>query len=271
MHPLSLDFISAVEASPPELIEIAAANGLEFVSLPVKPALGRPDWGLIGDTPMRRETKARSCDLGVQVDVFESFYLTADTVIENLRPPFESGAWLGARRVAMVIQDDEPARAEAHIHEFCDLAREHGLTVLLEYTPRMSQRNLREAHGLLRRVSRPELRLECDALHTFRSGGSVEEIASVSPTYIGRAQLSDAPLVEPPEGGFHEAAKERLIPGDGELPLAAFVRALPPDLVIGLEVPQQRLTLLGVGAAERVRRIASGARRVLEEAAREVC
>jgi sugar phosphate isomerase/epimerase len=220
---------------------------------------------------MRRETKRRCDDLGVGVDVFESFYLKADTEVAGLRPAFESGVWLGARRVALVTQDEEQSRLDAHVYEYCDLAAEHGLTVLLEYTPRMTQKSLADALALAQRIDHPALRIECDALHTFRSGGSAAELAAAPRRLIGRAQLSDGPAAEPAEGGFHEASKERMVPGEGELPLVEFVQALPSGVVIGLEVPMARLAAAGVDAAGRVRCIANGARRVLDRAGRGPC
>ncbi len=46
---------------------------------------------------------------------------------------------------------------------------------------------------------------------------------------------------------------ERMVPGEGELPLSEILAALPDDIDIGLEVPQRSLALSGVGPAARLR------------------
>ena len=64
MHPLCLDFLTAVEASPPALATLAAENGLELIAIMAHPVEGVPDFGMASDTPMRRDTKRRCGELG---------------------------------------------------------------------------------------------------------------------------------------------------------------------------------------------------------------
>jgi hypothetical protein len=49
------------------------------------------------------------------------------------------------------------------------------------------------------------------------------------------AQVNDGPAYMPEDKQMDEARGERLLPGEGELDLIGFVRALPPDVPIGLE------------------------------------
>ncbi|HEX4504754.1 MAG TPA: sugar phosphate isomerase/epimerase, partial [Alphaproteobacteria bacterium] len=99
MHPLCLDFLTAVEASPPELAELAAANGLGLIGIMVHPVAGVPDFGMASDTPMRRETRQRCRELGVAIELIEGFLLTPQTDVAGFRTSLESGAWLEARTV----------------------------------------------------------------------------------------------------------------------------------------------------------------------------
>jgi len=262
---LCLDFMTAMEVSPPTLVEIAAENGIPFISLPIRVASDRPNWGLVGDTEMRRDTGRRCRELGVGVDILESFYIRPDCSIPALRPAFESGAWLGARRVVMVTQDEDAHRLTDNAGRFCDVATEYGFDVLLEYTPRMTQKTLAEARAFLDRVGHPRLSVEADALHTFRGGTPLAELAASPPGVIRRIQLCDAPAEEPPEGGLFEAVHARMVPGEGALDLHGFLAAAPKDIVVGLEVPMTGLKDAGVSAAERVQRVSTGARRLLRE------
>ena len=56
---------------------------------------------------------------------------------------------------------------------------------------------------------------------------------------------------------------ERMAPGDGELPLREILAAVPPDVVVGLEVPMRTLAEAGVSAADRLRTCVAGARELM--------
>jgi hypothetical protein len=59
-----------------------------------------------------------------------------------------------------------------------------------------------------------------------------------------------------------EAMYERMAPGDGELPLAEFLAAVPPDVVVGLEIPMRSLAEAGVGPMDRLRPCVAAARQL---------
>ena len=79
-HPLCLDFLTAVEAAPPELATLAAANGCESISILAHPSPGVPDHGMDLDSPPRRETLNRCRDLGIAIDMIEGFFLTPESL-----------------------------------------------------------------------------------------------------------------------------------------------------------------------------------------------
>jgi hypothetical protein len=62
---------------------------------------------------------------------------------------------------------------------------------------------------------------------------------------------------------MQEATFERMVPGEGELPLQDIVDALPPDIVIGLEVPRLALAEAGVSHFDRVKPCVEAARGLL--------
>ena len=82
------------------------------------------------------------------------------------------------------------------------------------------------------------------------------ELAGLDPALLSYLQICDAPL-SPPRGlratdplprGQHadagddavlEARARRLLPGEGELPLAEMLRALPSGLPVSVEAPCQ--------------------------------
>ena len=263
MHPLCLDFLTAVEASPPELAVMAAANGCGLISFLVHPADGVPDFGMDRDTPTRRETRGRCRDLGVAIDMVEGFLLKPETSIAAFRPSLESSAWLGARSVNVLLRDDDLSRLADRFAEFCDEAAAFELEIVTEWSRRTPLKTLTEAALFLARVNRPAARLQIDSLHLFRGGFSPADMAQLEPHLIGRAQLSDGPADMPVDRQFQEAIGERRIPGEGALPLDDFLATLPDGITIGVEVPMTSLREQGIGAADRVRRVFEGTRRLM--------
>ena len=76
-------------------------------------------------------------------------------------------------------------------------------------------------------------------------------------------QLCDAPREPIIEDYLEEAVLERMVPGEGELPLFDMLAALPRDRVLGLEVPMRREAEAGVGPHERLGRCVQAARALI--------
>ena len=64
---------------------------------------------------------------------------------------------------------------------------------------------------------------------------------------------------------LQEAMFERMVPGEGELPLPDILAALPPDVVVEIEVPRRSLALAGVSPIDRLRPCVTAARRLLSD------
>jgi len=119
------------------------------------------------------------------------------------------------------------------------MTAERGMELTLEFAPPHAVANLKGALHAIEYIGRKNVRLVIDAMHFFRSGGTVSELASLNPELIGYVQLCDAPLVADDDDYLQEACFRRLIPGEGELPLLDLMTALPDGLVIGVEVPMR--------------------------------
>jgi sugar phosphate isomerase/epimerase len=103
-------------------------------------------------------------------------------------------------------------------------------------------------------------------MHLYRSGSTTADLAAIDPGRIRYAQLCDVPLVPLIAEYADEARFDRRAPGEGELPLADFVRAIPKDVMIGLEIPQRALVEQGLSAADRLAPALAKARALLEAA-----
>jgi sugar phosphate isomerase/epimerase len=93
----------------------------------------------------------------------------------------------------------------------------------------------------------------------------VAQLAALDSTQIGYAQLCDVPRVAIEPDYMREASFERLAPGGGDLPLAAFVAALPTDIAIGLEVPMFRRAAAGEQPIDRLGPAVAAARLLLDQ------
>jgi len=102
-------------------------------------------------------------------------------------------------------------------------------------------------------------------MHLVRSGSGAADLVAIDPDYIGYAQLNDTTLQPRIDDYMQEAMFERMVPGEGELPLRDILSALPPDIVIELEVPQRSLALAGVSRIDHLRPCVKAARRLLSE------
>jgi hypothetical protein len=61
-----------------------------------------------------------------------------------------------------------------------------------------------------------------------------------------------------------------MIPGAGDFPIIDFLRALPRDRLIGVEVPLKDLADRGMPVAERARHAVAGARSTLQSAGYDI-
>jgi sugar phosphate isomerase/epimerase len=101
-----------------------------------------------------------------------------------------------------------------------------------------------------------------DSLHLSRSGGTPADVARVEPGLMEYAQLCDAPAAIPDMERMRLEPGDRLLPGQGGLPLVELVRALPSEMPIAIEAPVKPLEHLP--ASERAWMAMEGLKSVLE-------
>lgn len=263
MTTLCLDFLTALEASPAELATIASRNQVPYISLLVRPGSEyHPDHRLIGDTAERRAARRACDDLGVGVDMIECFRLSPEVVVDEFEPALESGAALGAKRINILAPDEDAGRLRDNLGRVCEMAARHGLEVVCEVSRRQHFKRLGEAEAFLSGLGAGAPRILLDTLHFCRFGGMPDEVQRHR-SWIGRVQLADGPAGVPAEEQWAEAIGERLPPGRGAFPLAEIVGAVPGEVVIGIEVPMDRLKNQGMPAAQRAQIAISATRELL--------
>jgi len=236
--PLSLAHLSELEVPPAELVEIAGAAG--FASIGIRAMAASPggvEYPL--QTPAEQAEMRRRCAAtGVEVLYVEMVSLSRATRVRDCLPLLEAGAAIGATRLAVAGDDADFGAVAERMAELCDLAAPFGIAVDLEFMPFRPVQSLAHAVDVVRRAARPNAHVLVDALHVFRSGSSLADLAGLDRALLGTFQICDAPAVAPPHDQLVvEARTNRLLPGTGGLDLRGLMAALPADIAYGVEVP----------------------------------
>jgi sugar phosphate isomerase/epimerase len=254
---LGLAALTVLELRHHEQVSVAAEAGYSHVGLRLRPVSGQPY-----EYPVDMAAiKARLTDTGVRVLDVEVFRLSADTRVGDFETVMAQAAELGARHVLVHGADADEGRMVGTFGEFCDLAAHYQLVANLEPMPWVDVSTVAKALALLRRAARANSGLLVDAIHFFRAGDRVQDLASVRPEHLHYAQFCDAPAERPSDVQeiVRQARSDRRMPGEGGLDLVGLLRALPADLPLSLEIPYAK----PMPALERARRSREATLRLL--------
>ncbi len=240
MNRLALAPTSLADATPREHVAAAAAAGFDLVGVRLNRSPGLPFHPVVGDPARERALRRTLADGGIGVLEIFSFYLEPATRIADFVPALELGAALGGRYAMVIGEDAEPARLTDNFARLCEVAAPLGITATIEFVPFRALATLEQALGVLRGAAQPNAAICLDPLHFARSGGAPAQLAGLDPALFPYAQLSDG-VLGPGEPDLARVRAnglgERRLPGEGALPLAALLRALPPGLPLSVEVP----------------------------------
>jgi sugar phosphate isomerase/epimerase len=269
MDRLGIELLSVFGMPPVEFVNLAADLGCQYISTGMTgfplPQLGQQEFSLKDDPALRREILAAMDDTGVSIALGDGMLILPGADIADRASDLDTLAELRVPRVNSVSLDPDLARTFDQLAKLAELAAERGMETTTEPAPGTTVDKLTTALAALKHVDRADFRLLIDTMHLVRSGFGAADIAALEPGSIGYAQLSDTTLSPRIDNYMQEATFERLVPGEGELPLLDILRALPPDVVIGLEVPRLSLAEAGVSHVERVRPCVEAARGLLTE------
>lgn len=265
MQRIALDHITAIDTTPIQLAQAARAAGCDGVCLFMEPMDVlplMPKFDIYADRAARKEVRAVMGDLGVALDLAYPFTLAGRTDVAAFATAMECAAELGAGLINALLYDRDPARQLDQFGQFCDMAARFDLRVGVEFYPPSQVPSLAAALDLVGQIGRPgKVGVNVDLLHLMRSGGSVAELAAAPAGYVLYGQIADGPAQAPEHLDF-EASSHRLLCGEGAFDVAGFVRALPMDCPLSVEIPRNH----AVGTettAERVRRAMDSVRSAL--------
>lgn len=267
MNPLGLECLSTFGLHPVEFIRLAGELGCSHVTLNLGEAANRlpryPALSFRNDPALRREMAAALDASAVRIGMVEGFAITPETVVADYARDLDMVAGLGAGAICAVSLDRDMDRTHAAFAELAGMAAARGLFATTEVGAGVVRR-LDKALAALDAVHHPAFRLLVDTMHFFRFGGTVADFAALDPAVIGHVQLCDVPMPAVIDSYMEEALYERRAPGDGDLPLAEFLRHVPEGVVVGLEIPIRSEAEAGIAPRERLARCVAAARAIMQ-------
>lgn len=263
-HPLGIESRTVAGMGPVEHIRLAADLGCTRVSLGLAQDAGGnsgyPAWSLREDAALRREVRAALAETGICIKVGEGI-AASDLVSPAQRAgDFDLFAEIGAKRISAHDNGLERERARDQLGELATMAQDRGMDLSIIFAPVLTIRSLPEALELVREIGEDKASLTIDALHFFRTGGTVRQIAELDAALVGHARICDGALSGNAEG---DARSPRLIPGEGDLPLREFVDALPRGKTLGIDVTLPQASLGFEAAKDYVGEVVARTRSLL--------
>ena len=155
-HPISLAHLPVLDATPPELVSVAAAAGFRTIGirLTATPSVGIPPYDVLHEGPLLRETLLRLKDTGVSVLDTEFLRFEPEHPIGIPEGFLEVSARLGAKNVLVMSAEPEEARTIERFCELCDRAAQYGLHVGLEFAIYTGVRTLAHAARIVAQSKR---------------------------------------------------------------------------------------------------------------------
>lgn len=129
---------------------------------------------------------------------------------------------------------------------FTTILGERGVRAAVEFIPGTGIPDLATASAIVTAVGAPNLGITFDTWHFNRAGGQPHDLDGLEPGSIFSLQINDSR--DQAAGGPHIPGAERLLPGQGSLPLVDLLTQLlrdQPDLVVGVEVFSDELRRRG--------------------------
>lgn len=267
----SMAYLTSNMCTPPQAVRLAAELGYAWVGLRLLPNMaGAPQQFLIGQPEVLRETVAAQQDTGVGIFDLEIIRIGEGFDPTTYLPLLEAGAALKAKAVLVAGDDTDEACLTDGYARLCELMKPYGMTADLEFMPWTAVPDVKAALRIINAAGKPaNAGILVDALHFDRSNSTLDDIRAIPRELLHYAQICDAPTRAQTGRDFtveemiHTARCERLLPGEGGIDLKNLFAALPQDLPISVEVPNEP-GMARFGQAEWARQSLATSRALLE-------
>jgi sugar phosphate isomerase/epimerase len=237
---IGIAHFTTIGVAPMDYVAMAARVGYAKVGLRLYPAFpGAPYYEITAGTALMKLMRAQLANTGLSVYDIEFVVIDGAFEPEKLKPVLESAGELGARRLSVCGDDADGPRMLANVVRLADLARPFGVAIDIENMPWRKIATFAQAVQLARESGASNVGALLDALHFTRGGGVPADLKSVPRQLVRSFQLCDTTGPRPATNDalIAEARGGRKRPGQGTLPLAELLEAVPEDCVLSVEVP----------------------------------
>lgn len=239
------------------VIRAAAEAGFDDAGLWIEPH----EW-----TPARlRETRRMIAAAGIGVIDVEVIWVKPDSAMDDHRKTIDIGAELGAKNALCVISDPDFSRSGDRYAALCDQAGRAGLRLALEFGIFTEVKTVAMARAIVEAARNPAAAILVDPIHVDRSGATIDDIAAIPRDLLPYAQFCDAAADRPDPLDFDaiitDAVDLRHQLGEGVLPLAGILRALPKDIPLSMELRSKALRESHPGPLLRARAVLEATRK----------
>lgn len=230
-HLLSLAAGTLPEFLPDQTADAAGQSGFSHVGFTIEPEQWTPE--------QARTTKAaiERYDLSA-LDVEVVWIPEGGVLTDDHRLIIDAGAELGAPNVLVVSAEPDPDRTAAALHQLCEWAAPADMRVSLEFLMITAVRSLDAALDIVTRCNHPAAAVLIDSLHFQRAGHTAIDLKAVDGNLLTYSQICDGNLqcADNFNAYLEDAVDLRSAPGEGDLPLADILTALPEAIPLSLEV-----------------------------------
>jgi sugar phosphate isomerase/epimerase len=230
---ISLAAACVADVDPATAVDVAAEAGFGGVGIWFDPE----SW----TTLVARDVAARLADRGIVALDIEPIILGRGT--DHGERIIDAAVEIGAPHILMASGPADRSEVVARFATLCQRAAGSNVVIALEFLPMFSIGSLDAALSVVGEAGCANGAVLVDSLHLARSGGTPDDLAGVAPNLLPYLQIADAtagPLDPSLAGLREEALHGRLLPGHGDLPLAALLSAVP-DVPLSVEMRSRQL------------------------------
>jgi sugar phosphate isomerase/epimerase len=239
MTKLALAPTTLPDTQPLDYVKAAAEAGYDAIGLRLNRSPGLPFHPVVGNAPLIREMSRMIDGGGLSVLEIYSCYLEPATDVDAFRPALELGRQFGARYVLVMGADPDWARMRDNLGRFAEVAAEYALVPALEPAVTRPLASHRQCERLIAEAGSSSAVICLDPLNLVRAGEGARDIAAMDPRLFPFAQLTDGfvDARETPAMLGRMAPNRRAMLGEGNLPIAAILDALPAGIPLSVETP----------------------------------
>ncbi|WP_159640540.1 sugar phosphate isomerase/epimerase family protein [Sphingorhabdus sp. 109] len=247
-HILSLAAGSLPEFQPADVAQAAGRAGFSHVGFTIEPE----QW----TAERRRATRdaLRAHDLSV-LDVEVVWIAEGGQLTDDHRLIVDAALELGAANILVVSAEPDRGRTADALRRLCEWAAPGQIRVALEFLMITAVQSMDDALATLRETDHPAAALLIDTIHFQRAGHRPEELEELEACLLPYTQICDGhtDCAANFEAYLEDAVDLRSCPGEGELPVADIIKALPQDIPLSLEVRSKAYRDRFADATERAK------------------